>query len=1013
MTTPTVFISYSHMDESWKDRLVPQLRALETAGLDMQVWHDRKIDGGDKWYPEILAAMGSSTVAILLISPDFLASDFCIKEEVPALIQRQEQHGMMLIPVLVRACPWKAHRWLRERQMIPRDGKCIAIDFAGDLADGVLAQVAEQVLAHLEQGASTLSLSWVSTIDLTATDQKLNPVFEPAVDLTHLPETGSSLFGRDAELELLDKAWAPTDTTAPPIRVLAFTAHGGFGKSTLINHWLAEMKGKQYDGAQRVFGWSFYSQGVRDQSAANSDLFINAALTFFGEAAPTAGTAWDKGQRLAQLVGSQRALLVLDGLEPLQSGHAFERGKLRDPAIESLLRGLARQSLGLCLISTREPLANLAGKPGFHTHDLEQISRQAGRALLRTLRVVGTDAELEGLAHRFGPHALTISLLGVYLREQPGRGVAPAAALEMMPGDTPLERVLAGFEQWLGDSAELDALRMLGLFDRPANSLCLSALRKAPVAPGLTHHLTGLSEVDWHALVKKLAGLLLVHLQPENEEHVSLDAHPLLREYFAKQLQTQNPSAWRAGHKKVYLHLSATAEEGKQPSLEDLQPLYQAVVHGCQAGMLQEAFYVIYRARIQRGNQFYPTRELGAFASDLGAVASFFQRPWVRVAPELSDSAQAWLLNAAAMRLRALGRLDEALAPMRAGLKKRVKQESWEDAARGASNLSELALTLGQIDGDGPDSAVRYATQSVVYADRSGKVFLRWANRATKADALHQAGRRAEALRLFLEAEALQTEHQPEYPFLFSVSGFRYADLLLAEAERHAWCVDWHTGKPLQMGETLRDIEQRVTKTLEWAKTNQSLLGIALDHLSLGRARLYAASLQAVTLSADAPLGTADGSIIKELNAAVDGLRRAGMQDLLPLGLLTRAWLRKLQCHANCADGAQSDLDEAWDIADRGHMPLFLADIHLHRARLFIRDDHYPWNTHADGTQRGPADDLHEARRLIEKHGYWRRKEELQEAEEAMRQWQTNSSALRPTTMHLFAPTQTKDPSAS
>lgn len=499
MTNPTVFISYSHRDEVWKDRLVPHLRALETAGFAMQVWHDRKIDGGDKWYPEILAAMGSSTVAVLLITPDFLASEFCIKEEVPALIQRQEQHGMLLIPVLVRACPWKAHRWLRERQMIPRDGKCIAIEFSGDLADGIWSQVAEQVLSHLEPATDSTMFSRAKTRDHAMPARQpvlaIAPIISPAqVDLTHLPETGSTLFGRDAELALLDEAWTPTDSTAPPVRVLAFTAHGGVGKSTLVNHWLAEMKRKHYDGAQRVFGWSFYSQGVREQNVASSDLFINAALKFFGDANPNVGAAWDKGQRLAHLVGSQRALLVLDGLEPLQSSHAFERGKLRDPAIEALLRGLARQSAGLCLISTREALPDLAGKPGFFAHDLEQISPQAGRALLRTLRVVGTDAELEDLASRFGPHALAISLLGVYLHAQPGHGVGPAAALEQLPGDTPLARVLAGFEQWLGDSAELDALRLLGLFDRPADSLCLAALRKAPAIPGLTDQLAGLSK---------------------------------------------------------------------------------------------------------------------------------------------------------------------------------------------------------------------------------------------------------------------------------------------------------------------------------------------------------------------------------------------------------------------------------------------------------------------------------------------------------------------------------------
>jgi hypothetical protein len=78
-------------------------------------------------------------------------------------------------------------------------------------------------------------------------------------------------------------------------------------------------------------------------------------------------------------------------------------------------------------------------------------------------------------------------------------------------------------------------------------------------------------------------------------------------------------------------------------------------------------------------------------------------------------------------------------------------------------------------------------------------------------------------------------------------------------------------------------------------------------------------------------------------------------------------------------------------------MPLFLADIHLHRARLFgrgggvisnqlsvISGKRYPWDKHPDGSPRGPKDDLAEARRLIYKHGYLRRKEELEDAEQAL-----------------------------
>jgi hypothetical protein len=68
----------------------------------------------------------------------------------------------------------------------------------------------------------------------------------------------------------------------------------------------------------------------------------------------------------------------------------------------------------------------------------------------------------------------------------------------------------------------------------------------------------------------------------------------------------------------------------------------------------------------------------------------------------------------------------------------------------------------------------------------------------------------------------------------------------------------------------------------------------------------------------------------------VSGLSRAGTQHMIPHGLLTRAWLRSLTGSRTGSESAQSDLDEAWEIAERGPMPLFLADIHLYRARLFF-----------------------------------------------------------------------------
>jgi len=107
----------------------------------------------------------------------------------------------------------------------------------------------------------------------------------------------------------------------------------------------------------------------------------------------------------------------------------------------------------------------------------------------------------------------------------------------------------------------------------------------------------------------------------------------------------------------------------------------------------------------------------------------------------------------------------------------------------------------------------------------------------------------------------------------------------------------------------------------------------------------------------------------------------------MPRGLLSRAWLRFLEGRQSGPESAQSDLDEAWEIAERGPMRLHMADIHLYRASLFHAVKPYPWNKNPDGTDRGPKDDLKDARKLIESCGYWRRKEELEDAEAAAKNW--------------------------
>jgi hypothetical protein len=79
------------------------------------------------------------------------------------------------------------------------------------------------------------------------------------------------------------------------------------------------MQTQQFRGAARFYGVSFFSQGSREGAPATAEPFIAHALKWFGDPDPTQGSPWDRGARLAELIRGQRTLLVLDGLEPLQS----------------------------------------------------------------------------------------------------------------------------------------------------------------------------------------------------------------------------------------------------------------------------------------------------------------------------------------------------------------------------------------------------------------------------------------------------------------------------------------------------------------------------------------------------------------------------------------------------------------------------------------------------------------------------------------------------------------------
>jgi len=444
------------------------------------------------------------------------------------------------------------------------------------------------------------------------------------ISIARLPVTGSEVFGREEDIAFLDRAWANQD-----VNIVTIVAWAGVGKSTLVNHWLRRMAAEKYRSAQLVFGWSFYRQGT-SRETSSADEFLDAALSWFGDPDSSLGTAWEKGERLAKLVAHRRTLLVLHGLEPVQNPPGPQEGRLREPSLQALLRELAAFNPGLCVITTRLPVADLADHTGTSAlrRDLDQLSSDAGAKLLRALGVKGDEAELRSASDEFTGHCLALTLLGSYLTDachgdiRRRSEVSARLAHDVRQG-VHARKAMESYQTWLGEGPELAVLRMLGLFDRPADEKALEVLLKPPAILRLTESLTGLRPTEWQTILAKLRrARLLAREDPHNPGQ--LDTHPLVREYFGEQLRSQQTDEWKECNRRLY-HYYRTLAPRLPNSFREMEPLFSAVICGCKAGLFREALHEVYIPRIQRGNACFAASVLGATGPLLSALIHFFE----------------------------------------------------------------------------------------------------------------------------------------------------------------------------------------------------------------------------------------------------------------------------------------------------------------------------------------------------------------------------------------------------
>jgi tetratricopeptide (TPR) repeat protein len=601
------------------------------------------------------------------------------------------------------------------------------------------------------------------------------------IRIVHALQPAPHFHGREELVRELD-AWV-SDLTSPD-RVWSLVAAGGTGKTAVAERVVAAMK----PGEANVLVWSFYER-------PDADAFLRECNhLFLGEEEGPAGGRLERLQR--GLRDGRPHLIVLDGLERVQedAGGGRVRGELSDHTLKLLLRAMAA-GLGRAraLVTSRYPLVDLEPwtNRGYRHTSLDDLSPEAAVAVLRGWGVVGDDAALRAAAAQVGNHALSVAVLGSYLRSFAGGRIEAVQEfdLDMVTGDDPraakLARVLAYYAQRLPEE-ERELLARLSVFPRGVTLDLLGVLIDAG------GEVAGLLLKANPRLVVLLGSLQARGLvfQYQSNETVIWTAHPFLRERFRELLDCPVERVFDV----VAQALGAGLE--KRPDTKPSDPAtldrYERLIEATRlAGREQEAFDLYW---FGLGSYRHLGSVLGEYERGYRILAAFSAtgRP-----EDLAVTMTLWqrsrLANALALFAQRLGRLVETQAIRRLddGWKKSLAEP--ENTAMGLRNSSDVAFGHGRLA-----ETRELANQAINEAETASDVSTDPVfSLVCRAMAAHALGDVAAARADF--AAAIEMEGQP----LYSLEGSRHvrhyldigdfaaaralADYGVATAGRNSW----------------------------------------------------------------------------------------------------------------------------------------------------------------------------------------------------------------------------------
>ena len=594
--------------------------------------------------------------------------------------------------------------------------------------------------------------------------EKLAFPFPPSLHSQTPPEP--NFVGRKEMLETITE-WYKN----PEVRIGALIGWGGVGKSAIVRKWYDNLdsNGIKPDG---IFWWGFYRNAYLEQ-------FLNALLRYVsqGRIEPeTIKSTWEKTDRIKEYIHQGTYLIILDGLEQMQKSESGDEfGKMIHREITELLHYLADvpETDGLCLITTRYPLKDLTEwlERGYKKLSLIDLSIPDSLSMLRERGVKGSEEDMTEVINRYKGHALSLTSLAGYVNRYYDGDIKQAPEVEFVLGDRErfkdVNKLLRKYAEKMSDSERI-FLNIFSLFRTEVTENDFAIVFRHKVkGTEFNKVLVRMHELDFRDLV---SGLVDWRLISYDETKKTYTTHPLIKGYFES---TLDEKIKKFCHKHIYQYFGLYATEWPE-TLEEMQPLFEQVYHGCAARLYDEVFFDVFWEKIERRSEGLIKFKLSAWETYLSLIKTFFPEGDLSQMPRVRKKRwQSYLFAEAGIALKNIGRPTEAEEPNLAGLKIDIENKDWENASVAYTNVADLQFRTGELESGLESAKKALDAAEKAKSDRditNSKAYLAWI--------LHLLGKSEEADNWFRRADELRIKIDPDGNRLYSIYGIFYADFL-------------------------------------------------------------------------------------------------------------------------------------------------------------------------------------------------------------------------------------------